>query len=292
MDPAERPGAGLGRDQREQLGPQAPHLVAVARVERLAEQVAGRRRQRPPGRRSRRRRGQTGGARPWRSGCSRGTPPLAAARPPGRRESRSARAAGRRAPGSPAAASPPATAAAARARARAPDCWSPASIASSNAARRLAWSASSGAGELARGAAGVERLARRLDQRGEMPAVPGARLAGVAPPACELVQREGADELEQLEAAVVGLAANQAGLEQLVELRRPPARRRPPPAPPAVKPPRNTAALRSACRAPGEQVIAPADRRLERLLAVGEVPQRVLADRQRLRRAGRRSAPG
>ncbi|HEX3834118.1 MAG TPA: hypothetical protein VHW04_19205 [Solirubrobacteraceae bacterium] len=37
MRPAERARARLRRDQREQLRPQAPHVLAVAGVERLAD---------------------------------------------------------------------------------------------------------------------------------------------------------------------------------------------------------------------------------------------------------------
>ena len=67
----------------------------------------------------------------------------------------------------------------------------------------------------------VKGLARRLDQSREVPAVPGPRFGGL--PGClQLLERESAHEHEQLEAAVIGLAADQAGFEQLFELRRAP----------------------------------------------------------------------
>ena len=51
----------------------------------------------------------------------------------------------------------------------------------------------------------------------EVAAVP-ARAARPASPVLQLVSGERAHELEQLEAAVVGLAADEAGLQQLVDL--------------------------------------------------------------------------
>jgi hypothetical protein len=93
---------------------------------------------------------------------------------------------------------------------------------------------------------------------------------------------ERANELQQLEPSGDELAANEAGLEQLVQLG--PHRR----AGDRLERRLGEAAEergsvpKQAARIRREQVIAPADRGLEGLLAVGEITQGVLTDRKRL----------
>ena len=133
-------------------------------------------------------------------------------------------------------------------------------------------------GELARRPAVVEGRDRRLDVRREEPAVTGARLRRLLA-RLERVEGEGAHQLEQLEPALLGLTPDETRLEQLVELgtcwtaehrlersEREPAEE-------------HGGGAQRHLGLGSKQVVAPADRRLKRLLAVGQVAQRVLADR-------------
>ena len=137
-------------------------------------------------------------------------------------------------------------------------------------------------GQLTGRAAAIERLTRRGDVCRKVPPVAEPlrrrRLADA-----QLVQRKRTDQLQQLVAAVAALAADETGLEQLVDFRAGRAVRD------RLERRRREAteeygrAAQHPLRGGGEQVVAPGDRRLERLLAGGEIPDRVLADRERRR---------
>ena len=193
------------------------HLLAVARVERLAEQVAGRGRERLLVADL----GGAGGESPVpdlrRGAVVEERHALAAARSPARPESRTARAGGRRAPGSPGAASRRATAAAARARAPAPTARRPAR--SHPRAPRAGW----------RGRPAAARRARRARRPRRTPRWPAPRArrstagGGRAPPprcslVCKLVAARTRARARAARSGRRGLAANEAGVEQLVEL--------------------------------------------------------------------------
>ena len=136
-------------------------------------------------------------------------------------------------------------------------------------------------GELGGRAAGVKAIARRGRERREVPPVPGASLPAL-PAVPEALSGECAHELEQLVPLGPRSAPDEARIEQLAELRprgrvddgvesgggEPTEKHR--------RPGEHGLSLRA------QQFIAPGDRRLEGLLTIRKVAERVLADRQRL----------
>ena len=107
----------------------------------------------------------------------------------------------------------------------------------------------------------VERLACRRRRCARIIAVPVACALALGARSSSF-ERECAHQFEQLEAAFVGLAADETRLEQLIELGAAGRDRRPPRAPSGEAAEEHGRAAQHLLRAGAEQVIAPADRRL------------------------------